>query len=64
MITFYHGTSDVFQIKKVLLPPIITEIKREEWRKKIHRQSIFYNINFVCENVCKKKPVINMAGNQ
>lgn len=31
---FYHGTSTVIPITKWILPPIYTQNKREEWRRK------------------------------
>ena len=32
---FYHGTTDLFEIKdNILKPPIDTGILREEWREK------------------------------
>lgn len=33
MRTFYHGTSDALDIGKVILPPVITNNLREDWRK-------------------------------
>lgn len=40
-MTFYHGTTDVFNIKKILLPPTYTNNLREEWRKKYHNMVFF-----------------------
>ena len=40
-MTFYHGTTDVFNIKKILLPPIYINNLREDWRKKYHNVVFF-----------------------
>ncbi len=39
--TFYHGTADSLQIHKILLPPIITNRKREHWRKRYNDKVFF-----------------------
>ena len=41
MMTFYHGTTDAFNIKKILLPPTYTNNLREEWRKK-YQNVVFF----------------------
>ena len=32
-MTYYHGTSTIFNIHRVILPPNITGNLREDWRK-------------------------------
>lgn len=58
MKPFYHGTTDVFPIQKVLLPPAITEIKREEWRKnyvdKAFLTDSLPSANMYAKKACKK----------
>lgn len=41
----YHGTTDTFNIKDKILPPIVTGILREEWRKN-YKNKIFFTQNF------------------
>lgn len=33
-MVFYHGTTDSLKVDRLLLPPIITGILREDWRVK------------------------------
>lgn len=33
-MTYYHGTSDIFNLDTYLLPAQCTHVLREEWRKK------------------------------
>lgn len=58
MKTFYHGTTDLFPIKKVLLPPEITAIKREDWEKK-YTDKVFFTTSILsafmyAKKACKK----------
>ena len=52
--TFYHGTSNTFNIKKVILPPIQTDILRENWRKKYLDKVFFTTSLLSAENYAKK----------
>ena len=52
--TFYHGTSNTFNIKKVILPPIQTDILREDCRKKYLDKVFFTTSLLSAENYAKK----------
>ena len=52
--TFYHGTSDVFDINKMILPPIQTGNFREEWRKINLDKVYFTSSQLSAENYAKK----------
>ena len=54
MRTFYHGTTDLFPIKKVLLPPVMTDIKREDWRKK-YADKVFFTTSILSASMYAKK---------
>ena len=63
---FYHGTSDALNIGKLLLPPVITENLREDWRTK-HHDKVFFTTSLLsaemyAKKACKKyggKPVVD-----
>lgn len=52
--TFYHGTSDVLNVKKIILPPNQTKNLREEWRKKYIDKVFFTTSLLSAENYAKK----------
>ena len=52
--TFYHGTSDILDVKKMILPPIQTKNLREEWRKKYVDKVFFTTSLLSAENYAKK----------
>jgi len=58
---FYHGTSDVFDIKE-LLPAIETGNLREEWRKKLTNK-VFFTNSLLSAEVFAKKAVQKYGGN-
>lgn len=62
MMTFYHGTTDVFNIKKVLLPSTYTNNLREEWRKK-YRNMIFFTTSLLSASKFARKACEKYGGN-
>lgn len=54
MKTFYHGTSDILDVKKIILSPIQTNNLREEWRKKYIDKVFFTTSLLSAENYAKK----------
>lgn len=52
-MTYYHGTTDVFEINE-LLPAIETGNLREEWRKKLTNKVFFTNSLLSAEKFAKK----------
>ena len=62
MRTFYHGTTDVFKINRVLLPPVITDNKREEWRKK-YTDKVFFTDSLLSASMYAKKACKKYGGN-
>ena len=60
--TFYHGTTDVFNIKKVLLPPIHTNNLREDWRKK-YRNMVFFTTSLLSASKFARKACEKYGGN-
>ena len=52
--TFYHGTSDVFSIKKMILPPNQTNNLREDLRKKNLDKVYFTSSQLSAEMYAKK----------
>ena len=61
LLKMYHGTSDVFKIKKIL-PPIETGELREEWRKKI-RDKVFITPSIMSAEKFAKKAATKYGGN-
>ncbi len=59
---FYHGTSDSLQIHKVLLPPIVTNRKREHWRKK-YDDKIFFTTSLGTARKFSQKACEKYGGN-
>ena len=62
MKTFYHGTTDLIPIRKMLLPPVITEVKREEWRKK-YVDKVFFTASVPSATMYAKKACEKYGGN-
>lgn len=62
MREFYHGTTDKLPIQKILLPPTITDIQREEWRKK-YVDKVFFTDSIVSANMYAKKACKKYGGN-
>ena len=62
MRTFYHGTTDVFKINRVLLPPVITDNKREEWRKK-YTDKVLFTDSLLSASMYAKKACKKYGGN-
>ena len=61
-LTFYHGTTDIFNIKKVVLPPVNTNNLREEWRSKNH-DVVFFTTSLLSASKFAKKACIKYGGN-
>ena len=61
MRTFYHGTTDLFKINNVLLPPSITNNKREEWRKK-YVDKVFLTDSLLSASMYAKKACKKYGG--
>lgn len=59
---FYHGTTDVFHIKKVILPPIYTKNLREGWRKK-YQNMVFFTTSLLSAQKFAKKACEKYGGN-
>lgn len=51
---FYHGTSDALHIGKLILPPVITENLREDWRTK-YRDKVFFTTSLLSAEMYAKK---------
>lgn len=62
MKNFYYGTTDAFSVQKVLLPPVITNIKREEWRKK-YTNKVFFTDSLMFARMYAKKACKKYGGN-
>lgn len=60
--TFYHGTTDAFDIRKVLLPPIYTNNLREDWRKK-YRDVVFFTTSLLSASKFARKACEKFGGN-
>lgn len=60
MRTFYHGTSDVLPIRRLLFPPTITEVKREEWRTK-YTDKVFFTGSLLSATMYAKKACKSLA---
>ena len=61
-MTFYHGTTDIFNINKVLLPPIYTNNIREDWRKK-YRNYVFFTTSSLSASKFARKACEKYGGN-
>lgn len=59
---FYHGTTDAFNIKKILLPPIHTNNLREDWRKKYHNM-VFFTTSLISAQKFARKACEKYGGN-
>lgn len=62
MNVFYHGTSDVFSIHRILLPPVRTGNKREDWRKK-YLDKVFFTDSYSSAYIFAKKACKKYGGN-
>lgn len=51
---FYHGTSDILGIDRMILPPEITGNQREEWRIKYHDKVFFTSSLLSAEKYARK----------
>ncbi len=60
--TFYHGTSDVFEICKMILPPNETGNLREDWRKK-NLDKVYFTISQLSAEMYAKKACKKYGGN-
>lgn len=60
--TFFHGTTDTLPVKKVLLPPSATKIKREEWRTK-YTDSVFFTDSLLSAMKYAKRACVKYGGN-
>lgn len=61
-LIFYHGTTDEFNINKVLLPPIYTNNLREDWRKK-YRNMVFFTTSPLSASKYARKACSKYGGN-
>ncbi len=61
-LTFYHGTTDLFKVGKVLLPPDSTGNKREDWRKK-YTDKVFMTTSLLSAEMYAKKASRTYGGN-
>ena len=59
---YYHGTTDKFQMHKMILPSSITGIRREEFRKK-YADKVFFTSSYPSAYMYAKKAVENYGGN-
>lgn len=62
MRVFYHGTTDALRIHKILLPPVITNCKREDWRKK-NEDKVFFTTSLGTARRFAKKACEKFGGN-
>ena len=60
-LKMYHGTSDIFSIKKIL-PPIESGNLREEWRTKI-RDKVFITPSILSAEKFARKAALKFGGN-
>lgn len=60
--TFYHGTTDTFNVGKYILPPVKTENKREEWRMK-YTDKVFFTTSMLSAEMYAKKACKKYGGN-
>lgn len=62
MKIFYHGTTDIFSIRKIILPAERTGNLREEWRKK-YNDKVFFTTSLSSAHMFAKKACIKYGGN-
>ena len=62
-MTFYHGTSDKCNIDKFILPPILTGILRESFRKDMH-DYVFLATSLKSAEAYAKKACKKFGGRQ
>ena len=61
-LIFYHGTTDVFDTKGVLLPPTYTNNLREDYRKKYHNM-VFFTTSLLSASKFARKACEKYGGN-
>lgn len=59
---FYHGTSEILGIKDMILPPVQTGIKREDWRAK-YSDKVFFTTSLLSAEMFAKKACRKYGGN-
>lgn len=59
---FYHGTTDLLKIRRVLLPPTVTGWMREDWRRK-YNDKVFFTTNLGTAQKFAKKACAKFGGN-
>ena len=59
---FYHGTTDSLGIRRFLLPPTVTNLKREYWRKK-YEDKVFFTTSLCSAQKFAKKACEKYGGN-
>lgn len=52
-MAYYHGTSDVFQMTEIL-PPMLTGVLRESWRKKDMHKVYFTDSLYSAQRFARK----------
>ncbi len=60
-MAYYHGTSDVFDMKEIL-PAIETGNLREDWRKKLTNK-VFFTDSLLSAEKFAKKAAMKYGGN-
>lgn len=61
-LVFYHGTTSLFEVGKVLLPPIYTGNLREDWRKN-NRDVVYMTTSLASAKQYAKKACTRYGGN-
>lgn len=62
MREFFHGTTDAFPIRSVILPSTVHGNKREEWRKK-YTDMVFFTTSMLSAKMYAKKACKKYGGN-
>jgi len=60
-MTYYHGTSDIFEMGTYILPASCTHVLREDWRKK-DLDIVFSTISYKSAYMYAKKAVEKYGG--
>lgn len=60
-LIFYHGTTDTLPVRRFLLPPIVTNRKREDWRKK-YEDKVFFTTSLCSARKFAKKACLKYGG--
>lgn len=61
-MNYYHGTSDVIPIDKILLPPCDTNCKREDGRNKFN-DVVFFTPSLLSATTYARKASVKFGGN-